>query len=66
MDWRLFGAKALSKAMLTQKNAHICVIRPQSVKNRVLTIAVFFCDCLNNKIFIHVFTTMRATAVSLQ
>ena len=31
MAWRPFGARPLSKAMLTQKNAHICVLRPQRV-----------------------------------
>ena len=32
MAWCPFGVKPLSKAMLTQKNSHICVIRPQRVK----------------------------------
>ena len=33
MAWRPFGTKPLSKAMLTQDLSHICVIRPQCVKD---------------------------------
>ena len=32
MGWRPYGAKPLSKAMVTQIDAHFCVTRPQTVK----------------------------------
>ena len=41
MAWRPFGAKPLSKAMLTQINVHLRVTRPQWVKQMLYTMQCF-------------------------